>query len=303
MSQWPALVEALSLIQKFKSVRILFVGQPHDRPSWGVLETLKERRCSFNIVDYTEQNISHFIDRRLDSVMARWPNIQCLQSQISCSLKTRCQGMFHWVSLILELISSYGESEDDIRKLLDDFPVGLQATYIKVFTRLLERPQHIRGRIQRARKVLLAARATLTVQELRAAIRLEEVDDFNPSSANTNSPEDLSFIDSLGSLVNVTRIDSQTSTIQSAKSSIARVGLCHSSLRQLLLSLTPISEISCTLREAQARRFFATTEVAANSYCAQICLTVITTTYDDLCRQFYLVSRYQPPLIGYAWEF
>ena len=82
---------------------------------------------AFDISQYTKEDIRSFVHKKVSHYIQKWPNQEALGGEVEQVLLGNSQGMYQWVSLVLDVIDRYGESTDEARRALVDFPTGLQA--------------------------------------------------------------------------------------------------------------------------------------------------------------------------------
>ena len=124
---WEELVETLSGFRGHRSVRVLLVGHPNDQPIGTSLEGFKNNGMAFDIVDYTREDIKLFIRKRVNLYREKWPDHTVVAARVEDVLLRQNQGMYQWVTLVLDVIERYGASAGEASRALEDFPTGLQA--------------------------------------------------------------------------------------------------------------------------------------------------------------------------------
>ena len=108
-------------------VRVLLVGHPNDQPIGPSLEGIKNNGMAFDVIDYTREDIKLFIHKRVNLYRQRWSDHADLAAHIEEVLLRNSQGMYQWVTLVLDVIERYGTSADEASRAFEDFPTGLQA--------------------------------------------------------------------------------------------------------------------------------------------------------------------------------
>ncbi|KAL8789665.1 MAG: hypothetical protein Q9195_006718 [Heterodermia aff. obscurata] len=124
---WTEVVEVLSKFRSNKAIRVLYIGHPNDQPIGSSLKMVKEDNMAFDISQYTKEDIKIFVHKKVNHYHRKWPNQEAFGGEIEQFLLGNSQGMYQWVSLVLDVIDRYGESTDEARRALVDFPTGLQA--------------------------------------------------------------------------------------------------------------------------------------------------------------------------------
>ena len=81
---------------------------------------------AFDISQYTKEDIKLFVHKKVNDYLQKWPTRTILGGEIEQFITDNHQGMYQWASLVLDVIDRYGESADEAKKALKDFPTGLQ---------------------------------------------------------------------------------------------------------------------------------------------------------------------------------
>lgn len=107
LKDWPELIEVLSKFQSNKAIRVLFIGHPNDQPIGSSLEMLRKDEMAFDIGQYTKEDIKLFVRKKVSHYLQKWPNQEAFGGEIEQVLLGNSQGMYQWVSLVLDVIDRY----------------------------------------------------------------------------------------------------------------------------------------------------------------------------------------------------
>ena len=80
---------------------------------------------SFDIKDCTQHDIQILVEKWVSKYKQKWPQNGRVASEIQRFISANNQGMYQWVSLVLDVTYRYGEAENDAIRALKDFPLGL----------------------------------------------------------------------------------------------------------------------------------------------------------------------------------
>ena len=179
---------------------------------------------------------------------------------------------------------------------------------MKVFERLLDRPQIILSRVREALKFLSVNLSPVTLHELfqYVCVRLapqDALEDVLLGKSHITNTAVKGFREALGSLVMTHTISSRFTASTTPSHETERqevVELCHSSLRQLILSEFDIFAD----HDRALIQTFTTTKQRAHRDAAIICLQIATRSFGSLvCYSYYTIKTHEPPLVYYAYEF
>ncbi|KAF8537821.1 hypothetical protein BDD12DRAFT_911208 [Trichophaea hybrida] len=206
---------------------------------------------------------------------------QHLKDLVINALMRRNRGMFLWVDLMIKELKS-ATSTREIRKTLEDLPVGLEAVYSRIFRRLsdslLPSPRQL---CQRVLLWILHATRPLNLAELEQALILE--------ATHTQDYSRKGLISVCGSLVSV---NAQRNTIQ----------LIHQTTKEYLIS--QCTEVKKRDIEKEVQGFLVDPD-EANSRIASCCLKYFqrqglggplsedrfrNTNIDEACQQFHFLD-------------
>ena len=174
----------------------------------------------------------------------------------------------------------------------------------------MDRPQIVLSRVREALKFLSVNLGPVTLHELFQYVctRLAPETALETLPLEDNHITDVavkSFRETLGSLV-VTHptssrfVASTTPGRDLQRREAVLVELCHSSLRQLLLSET---EMFAT-RDGALIKTFASTKELVHREAAIVCLQIAIRSFGSLvCYSYYSIKTHEPPLVHYGYEF
>jgi len=304
------LLELLRNARGSPKIRLLLLCQDEVFIRDAVVNHLSFGEALIDITGCTGTDIEDFISTKTAALVRDHTNLKAVEHLIIDTIREKSRGMFQWVSLMIGMLESYCQDSHDVKRVLEEFPPGLDPAYIKVLKRISEKPPFVVRRAQLALGWLVCAIEPLTTRQLRTAIWLKE-EDFNPLGDDEMASEvDLEqfFTNLLGPLVDIdqSRIHQHTDTGDRTVSFDVdnirrgrRIRLCHYSLRQLLTGPLETAEA-----EARAMHsLFRVEETAAHYMATKTCLSQLSgKAFDDFISAYY-ENVLDPPLLHYAGSF
>jgi hypothetical protein len=301
------LLELLRNVRRSPKIKLLLLCQDEVFIRNAIVNHLSFGEALVDITNCTGTDIEDFISTKTAVLVGNHTNLKAFERLIVHTIREKSRGMFQWVSLMVGMVESYGQDSNDVKRVLEEFPPGLDPAYIKVLKRISEKPAFVVRRAQLALGWLVCAIEPLTTRQLRTAIWLKE-EDFNPLGDDEMTSEvelELFFTNLLGPLVDIdqSQIHQQTDTGDQAVSFDLRHGrrirLCHYSLRQLLTG--PLETVEA---EAKAMHsLFHVEETEAHYIATKTCLTQLSRdAFDDFISTYYDIVL-DPHLLHYAGLF
>jgi hypothetical protein len=121
----------------------------------------------------TRVDISLFVDCKLGKLARSIENFHDIEQEVRQTLIKRADGTFLWIGLaIRELETSGTESAEDVVKMLEDIPKGLDHLYDRLLKRI--RPQTSKVLLAILRWILVARRP-MTISELTTALEMKDL--------------------------------------------------------------------------------------------------------------------------------
>jgi hypothetical protein len=301
------LLELLHNVRRSPKIRLLLLCQDEVFIRDAVVNHLSFGGALVDITNCTGTDIEDFISTKTAVLVRNHTNLKAVEHLIIDTIREKSRGMFQWVSLMIGMIESYGRDSNDVKRVLGEFPPGLDPAYIKVLKRISEKPAFVVRRAQLALGWLVCAIEPLTTRQLRTAIWLKE-EDFNPLGNDEMASEvelEMFFTNLLGPLVDIdrSRVHQQTDTGDQAVNFDVRHGrrirLCHYSLRQLLTS-----RLETVDAEARVMHIlFRIEESEAHYMATKTCLSQLSGDAFGNFISAYYENVSDPPLLHYAGLF
>ncbi|KAJ7754320.1 hypothetical protein DFH07DRAFT_941032 [Mycena maculata] len=171
------------LIMIAKHCSILVTSRSECEDTSTILESYPQIHISS---DDVQADIDHFVKSSLQKHRRISKRSTEIKQHISRALVKAADGMFLWVTLMIEMLGNQ-MSDHEIALALMQLPIGLTATYFRILTEIDRLPS--RGWCMRAITWLLCARRPLQLSELASAVAIH---DMNKSAGwdRTKVPND-----------------------------------------------------------------------------------------------------------------
>ncbi|KAI1423684.1 hypothetical protein F5Y12DRAFT_517419 [Xylaria sp. FL1777] len=159
----------------------------------------------------TAEDIREYISSVIQKIFPR----EFRHDEIVQDIVTKASGSFLWVKLTLEKLKDNWYTQDDIRKALDELPIGMEPLYERMMQTISQQPEKTRMMALRILTWVTCAFVPLELTELEAALRPE----FNGFVNLGRTAEEI-----CGQFVLVTN---------------SKIALVHHTARQFLLRKSP----------------------------------------------------------------
>jgi hypothetical protein len=292
-----SILQLLSELQTSQAIRIIVLSQFDQQIS----SALGPDCLSLDMTLHSHSDIHDYVKQKTSEFVQSKPLLESEQNSISERVLARSDGMFQWVSLVMHDLSR-AVTVRDVDRCLEEFPHKLNSTYAGILQRLFLNCPNWWPRVKTALRWLATGARPLTIRELWLAIALQEGDQVQVehmlAQGNESTPDDNEienhFRTLLGPLVKITNLETEADLINPPRV----IELCHSSLRQLLLSGQDL-----ILKES-TNHFLSNPcppKNLAHAHCAEACLDLCASGLITLVDAY--AAPHDVPLLGYFWDY